>query len=162
IVEDLPDADAVIIPYGGGGLSCGIASALRALRPRVRLYAAEVGTAAPLTASFAAGEPVTVPFTSSFVSGIGGPSIFPEMWALSRKLLDDSLAVELPRVAEAVRILFLKAHVVAEGAGAVALATALSGRVPGRKVVCIVSGANIDAEKLMRIVQDGSRKESDR
>ena len=144
ILEDLPDVDAIIIPYGGGGLSCGIASAVRALRPQVKLYAAEVSTAAPFAASLAAGKPVEVPFTPSFVSGIGGPMVFPEMWELSRTLLDGSLVVELSDIAEAIRILCQRNHVVAEGAGAVALAAALSGQISAGTVACIVSGGNID------------------
>lgn len=155
ILDDMADVDAIIIPYGGGGLSCGIASAVRALRPRVKLYAAEVGTAAPFAASLAAGKPVEAPFTPSFVSGIGGPHVFPEMWGPARRLLDGSLVVDLPQVAEAIRILCKRNHVVAEGAGAVALAAALSGKISAGKVVCIVSGANIDQAKLIQILQGG-------
>lgn len=155
ILEDLPEVDAIIIPYGGGGLSCGIASAVRALRPKVKLYAAEVSTAAPFAASVAAGRPVEVPFTPSFVSGIGGPAVFPEMWELSCTLLDGSLVVELSEIAEAVRILCSRNHVVAEGAGAVALAAALSGKIQATTVVCIVSGGNMDTQKLVQIMQGG-------
>jgi len=153
IVEDLPDVDAVIIPFGGGGLSCGIASALRGLRPRVKLYAAEVATGAPLAASLAEGKPVETAFTPSFVSGIGGPRVFPEMWSLASRLLDGSLVVSLSEVAEAIRILCRGNHVVAEGAGAVALAAALSGRVSAARIVCIVSGGNIDPSRLIRILE---------
>jgi threonine dehydratase len=153
IIEDLPDVDAIIIPYGGGGLSCGIASAVRALRPRVKVYAAEVDTGAPLAASLAAGTPVEAPFTPSFVSGIGGPLVFPEMWSLASGLLDGSLVVGLSEVAEAIRLLCRHAHVVAEGAGAVAVAAALSGKIPAGKVACIVSGGNIDTARLLQIMQ---------
>ena len=153
ILEDLPDVEAVIIPYGGGGLSCGIASALRSIRPQVRVYAAEVDTAAPLAASLAAGRAVEAQYSASFVSGIGGPSVFPQMWDLSRQLLDGSLVVTLPQVAEAIRILYRLHHVIAEGAGAVALAAALSGKVSAGKIVCIVSGGNIDTPMLLRILQ---------
>jgi threonine dehydratase len=155
ILEDMPDVEAIIIPYGGGGLSCGIASAVRALRPHVKLYAAEVSTAAPFAASIAAGKPVETAFTPSFVSGIGGPFVFPEMWGPASRLLDGSLVVDLPQVAEAIRILCQWNHVVAEGAGAVALAAALSGKISADKIVCIVSGANIDANKLIQIMQGG-------
>jgi threonine dehydratase len=151
ILEDLPDVDAIIIPYGGGGLSCGIASAVRALRPRVKQYAAEVSTGAPLAASLAAGMPVEAPFTPSFVSGIGGPLVFAEMWSLASGLLDGSLVVGLPEVAEAIRLLCRHAHVVAEGA--VAVAAALGGKIPAGKVVCIVSGGNIYPARLVQIMR---------
>ena len=153
ILEDLPDVDVIIIPYGGGGLSCGIAAAVRALRPRVKLYAAEVSTGAPLAASLAAGMPVETTFTPSFVSGIGGPVLFPEMWSIASGLLDGSLVVGLSEVEEAIRVLCRQIHVVAEGAGAVALAAALSGKITGGKVACIVSGGNIDTTRLVQIMQ---------
>jgi threonine dehydratase len=153
ILEDLPEVEAIIIPYGGGGLSCGIASAIRALRPQVKLYAAEVNTAAPLAASLAAAEPVDVAFTPSFVSGIGGPFVFPEMWGLASRLLDGSLTVELSQVVEAIRIVCEGTHTVAEGAGAVALAAALKGKISADTIVCIVSGGNIDTTKLIQILQ---------
>src|SRR5207247_1604382 len=122
ILEDLPDVDAVVIPYGGGGLSCGIASALRALKPGVRVYAAEVDTAAPLAGSWTAGEPVEVTYTPSFVDGIGAPRVFPEMWALARQLLDGSLLVSLSEVATAIGLLAERNRVIAEGAGATPVA----------------------------------------
>ena len=98
ILQDLPDVDAVIIPYGGGGLSGGIASALRALKPEARVYAVEVETAAPLAASLAAGHPVEVEYRPSFVDGIGGKSVLPEIWPLARDLLDGALLVSLDEV----------------------------------------------------------------
>jgi threonine dehydratase len=119
ILEDLPEVDAVVIPYGGGGLSCGIASAIRARAPATRVYAAEVAGAAPLAPSLSAGTPVEVAFTPSFVDGIGAPRVFPEMFELARTLLDGSLVVEPDASADAVRLLATRAHVVAEGAGAV-------------------------------------------
>jgi threonine dehydratase len=152
IVEDLPDVDAVLVPYGGGGLSCGIASALRALVPRCKVYACEVETAAPLEASLAAGEPVTVEHETSFVDGIGAPTVFPEMFALARELLDGSIAVSLAAVADAVRLLVERARIVAEGAGAASLAAALSGRAGNGKLVCVVSGGNIDTGTLEAIL----------
>src|SRR5439155_13265691 len=118
ILEDLPDVDAVVIPYGGGGLSCGIGSAMRALKPDTRLYAGEVETAAPLAASLAAGEPVTITRTASFVDGIGGLFVLPELWPLARRLLHSSLVVTIAEVAAAVRPLVERNRVVAEGAGA--------------------------------------------
>jgi len=152
IVEDLPDVEAVLIPYGGGGLSVGIASAVRALRPGVWLYACEVETAAPLRASLAAGRAATCEYRASFVDGIGGKSVLAEMWPLVSALLDGALAASLAEVASAVRLLVERSRVVAEGAGATPVAAALKG-VPGaRKVVCVVSGGNIDAAKLAGIL----------
>jgi threonine dehydratase len=153
ILEDLPDVDAVVVPYGGGGLSCGIASALRALKPDVKVYAAEVETAAPLAASWTAGEPVEIPYTPSFVDGIGAPRVFPEMWQLARQLLEGSLVATLPEVAAAVGLLAERNRVIAEGAGATPVAAAVAGRAGGGKVVCIVSGGNIDIAKLIKILQ---------
>lgn len=152
ILEDLPDVDTVLVPWGGGGLSCGIASALRALRPAVKTYACEVATAAPLAASLAAGKPVAVEYTPSFVDGIGAKGLLPEMWPLATSLLSGSLVVSLAEVTAAVRLLVERARVVAEGAGAVPVAAALSGRVGPGKVVCVVSGGNIDADRLAAIL----------
>ena len=170
ILEDLPDVDAVIVPWGGGGLACGIASAVKALRPACRVYAAEVATAAPLAASWSAGTPQTVDYTPSFVDGIGSRSVFPSMLARAREgsLIDGVLVADLTEVAAAVRLLAERQHVVAEGAGACALACALrhfgpdpspaatgTPPVPGSKVACIVSGGNIDAAKLATILEGG-------
>ena len=152
ILEDLPDVDAVIIPYGGGGLSSGIASALGALKPNTRVYAAEVETAAPLAASLAAGRPVEVEYQASFVDGIGGKSVLPKMWTLVSDLLDGSLTVSLDEVRGAIRLLVERQRVIAEGAGAASVAAALSGRAGAGKVVCVVSGGNIDREVLAGIL----------
>ena len=155
ILEDLPQVDTVVIPYGGGGLSCGIASAIRALAPGTTLYAVEVATAAPLAPSLAAGAPVEVAFTPTFVDGIGAPRVFPEMFELARTLLDGSLVVEPDAAADAVRLLATRAHVVAEGAGAVSVAAATAGLAGPGKVVAIVSGGSIDASKLATILAGG-------
>ena len=144
ILEDLPELDAVIIPYGGGGLSCGIASAIRARAPATRVYAAEVASAAPLAPSLSAGVPVEVAYTPTFVDGIGAPRVLPEMFELARTLLDGSLVVEPDAAADAVRLLATRAHVVAEGAGAVSVAAALSGKAGDGPIVCVISGGNID------------------
>ena len=152
LLEDLPEPDVVLVPFGGGGLSTGIASAVKALRPETRVYAVEPETGAPLTAAFAAGEPQPIDFVPSFVDGAGGPALLPAMWPLVRGLLDGAFAVSLDETAEAVRVLASRARVVAEGAGALALAAALGGRVEGGTVVCIVSGGNIDAAKLATIL----------
>jgi threonine dehydratase len=153
ILEDLPDVDAVVVPYGGGGLSCGIASALKALRPQARVYACEVETAAPLHAALKAGGPTAIDYRPSFVDGIGGKGVLAEMWPLARRLLDGSLVVSLAAVAAAIRLLAERNHVVAEGAGAAPVAAALSGRAGRGKVVCIVSGGNIDLARLALILQ---------
>lgn len=151
ILEDLPGVEAVLVPYGGGGLSCGIAAAIKAVRPDVRIVAVEVATAAPLTASLARGQPVEVPYRSSFVSGMGASSVFPQMWPLAERLLDEARAVPLADVVAAIRLLAERLHVIAEGAGAVALAAALAGTV-WKKVVCVVSGGNIGTGHLTKIL----------
>jgi threonine dehydratase len=156
LLEDLPDLDTVVVPYGGGGLSSGIASALRALRPEVPVYAAEVATAAPLAAALEAGEPTEVPYTASFVDGIGSTSVLEEMWPLVSELLAGSLVSELDEVTSAVRLLAERNRVVAEGAGAAGVAAALRGAAGPGKVVCIVSGGNIDTTKLADILAEQS------
>lgn len=147
ILEDLPDADAVVVPWGGGGLSCGIAAAIRSLKPRCRIYAAEIGTAAPLAPSLAQGGPVTVDYQPSFVDGIGSRTVLPSMFERARTLLHGSLVASLAETAAAIQVLAQRARVVAEGAGAVALANAIAGRAGTGKIVCIVSGGNIDAAR---------------
>ena len=152
ILEQLPDLDAVIIPFGGGALSSGIASAVRALKPGVKIYAAEVDTAAALAPSLAAGRPVEVEYESTFVDGMGAPRLIPEMWPLVSSLLDGSIVVSLRDIADAIRLLVERNRVVAEGAGAAPVAAALTGRAGQGKVVCIVSGGNIDTDKLVKIL----------
>lgn len=156
ILEDLPDVDTVIIPYGGGGLSSGIASAMRALKPEVKVYACEVETAAPLAASLAAGEPRDVDFRPSFVDGIGGKGLLPEMWPLVSRLLDGSLVMSLDEVKAALKLLAERNRVIAEGAGATPVAAALSGKAGGGKIACVVSGGNIDLSKLCAIITNES------
>lgn len=153
LAEDAADADAVLVPWGGGGLFTGIASALAALLPATAAYAVEPETGAPLNAALAAGAPRDVDYTPSFVDGAGSRALLPAMWERARPLLAGSFAVTLDQTAAAVRLLAERARVVAEGAGALALAAALSGRVPGDKIVCIVSGGNIDAERLATILR---------
>ena len=152
IVEDLPDLDAVVIPFGGGGLSCGIASALRAVRPEARVYAAEFEEMAPLAASWEQGFPVQVPYQATFIDGIGGTSILPEMLTRARQLLNGVLTTTVPEVAAAVRLLAQRNRVVSEGAGAVPVAAALAGKAGSGKVVCVVSGGNIDLPKLATLL----------
>jgi threonine dehydratase len=149
LCEDLADFDEVIIPWGGGGLTTGIASAVKALRPGVRVVTAEPETAAPLAASLPRGEPTEIEFASSFVDGAGGRALLPSMWEHARELVDEAVAVPLDAVRDAVRLLAGRTRVVAEGAGALALAAA-----QGREgqVVCIVSGGNIDSAVLAEIL----------
>jgi threonine dehydratase len=155
VLDDLPDLDAVVVPFGGGGLSCGIAAALRELRPHAKVYACEVETAAPLHAALQAGAPVPIDYRPSFVDGIGGKGILSEMWPLVRRLLGGSLVVSLEAAAGAIRILAERNRVVAEGAGAAPVAAALAGRAGRGKVVCVVSGGNIDLATLAVILQGG-------
>jgi threonine dehydratase len=155
ILDDLPEADAVLVPFGGGGLSVGIASAVKALRPETRVYAVEPETGAPLTAAFAEGEARPVDYRPSFVDGSGAPALLPQMWSLARGVLDGAFAVSLDETAAAVRMLAERARVVAEGAGALALAAALGGHAGEGVVVCVVSGGNIDTPKLATILAGG-------
>jgi threonine dehydratase len=148
ILEDLPDPDAVVIPYGGGGLTAGIASALRALRPDTKIYAAEPATGAALCAALDAGEPVPVDYSASFVDGSGSRRVLDSMWPRVQPLVDDAFAIPIDDVAAAVRLLAERVRVIAEGAGALAPAAALAGRAGGGKVVCIVSGGNINLGTL--------------
>jgi threonine dehydratase len=154
ILEDVPDVDAIFVPWGGGGLACGIAAAARPLRPDLRVFACEVAGAAPLSASLAAGEAVVVENQRTFIDGIGGRGVFPEIWPLARELIADALTVDADQVADAVRLLARRARVVSEGAGAAALAAARVTTVTRgiRKVACIVSGGNIDAQVLATIL----------
>jgi threonine dehydratase len=152
LLEDLPDLEAVVIPWGGGGLSCGIAAVLRALAPKVRIYAAEIETAAPLAASLAAGEPRTVEYQPSFVDGIGSKIVFANMFEDARMLLDGSLVVTLKEAAHAMKLVAERNRIIVEGAAACAVAAALSGRAGSGKVVAIVSGGNIDLDKFGAIV----------
>jgi threonine dehydratase len=155
ILDDLPDPDAVVIPYGGGGLTVGIASAIRALKPNTRIYTAEPSTGAALAAALAAGEPTDVDYSPSFVDGSGSRRVLDTMWPRVRPLVDDALSVPIADAAAAVRTLAGHARVIAEGAGALATAAALSGRAGTGKVVCIVSGGNIDLAKLAGILEGG-------
>ncbi|HEX6489748.1 MAG TPA: threonine/serine dehydratase [Gaiellaceae bacterium] len=153
LLEDLPEPDIVLVPFGGGGLSVGIASAVKALRPETQVFGVEPESGAPLTASFAAGEPREVDYRPSFVDGSGAPALLAKMWTLARGVLDGAFAVPLETTAEAVRLLATRAHVVAEGAGALALGAALDRGVAGSRIVCVVSGGNIDVPRLAAILE---------
>jgi threonine dehydratase len=152
ILEDLPEVDTLVIPWGGGGLFCGIAAAVKALRPRCRLYAAEVSTAAPLAASLAAGAPASVDYRPSFVDGIGSKTVFPRMFERARSLVEGALVASLEEVAAAVRLLAERNRVIAEGAGACPVACALSGKAGGGTIACVVSGGNIDLARFCELV----------
>ena len=148
VAEDLERFDAVVVPFGGGGLISGIGSVMRRLRPSVRMIAAEAETAGPAAAALAAGGPVRVSHAPSFVDGIGSSTLLEEMWPLVRETVDAAVSVSLAEIAAAIRLLATKHHVIAEGAGATSVAAALCGRAGGGDIVCIVSGGNIDASKL--------------
>ncbi len=152
LLADLPDLDAVVVPYGGGGLLTGIASAVKATRPDVRFYSAEPETGAVAAASFAAGRPTEVDYARSFVDGAGSRSLIPGVWAHASELLDGAFAVSLDDAAAAIRLIAERVRVIAEGAGALATAAALSGRAGKGKIACIVSGGNIDPAIFARIL----------
>jgi threonine dehydratase len=152
LVEQLDGIDAVIVPWGGGGLFTGIASALAALSPATRAYAVQPDTADALVASLEAGQPVETEYRHSFVDGAGAGLLLPGMWERARPLLAGAFAVSTADTAAAVRLLAERARVVSEGAGALALAAALTGRAGTGRVVCIVSGGNIDAAVLAEIL----------
>ncbi|HZQ15256.1 MAG TPA: pyridoxal-phosphate dependent enzyme [Gaiellaceae bacterium] len=153
LLEQLDGFDAVVVPYGGGGLLTGIASAVKAERPGVRFYSAEPATGAPVAATLAAGAPTEVEYTPSFVDGSGSRALIPQVWAHVEGLIDGGFALPLDEVASAMRVVAERARVIPEGAGALAPAAALSGRVEGRRIVCIVSGGNIDASVFARVLQ---------
>jgi threonine dehydratase len=153
LAEEVPDADAVLVPWGGGGLFTGIASALKALHPETKVYAVQPETGAAVRAAIEAGEPRETSFSPSFVDGAGAKVVLPAMWERARPLLAGARVVTLDETAAAVRLLAERARVIAEGAGALAVAAALSGEVPGEKLVCIISGGNIDADRLATILR---------
>jgi threonine dehydratase len=152
IVEDLPDVEVVLAAFGGGGLSCGLGTAVRALQPKAKIYAVEPETAQPVAAAFAAGEVQQVAYTPSFIDGAGGNSVLPEMWPLVQETLAGSIVVTLAETKAAMRHLVERNRVVAEGAGALSVAAALSGRAGSGKIVCVVSGGNVDTAVLREIL----------
>jgi len=154
ILEDLAAVDAVIVPWGGGGLACGISAALRALKPECRVYAAEVATAAPLAATLSAGSVQTIDYQPSFVDGIGSKTVFPSMFERARELIAGSLVAGLDEVRAATKLLAERNRIIAEGAGACSVACALAGKAGAGRIVCIVSGGNIDLKKLCEILCD--------
>lgn len=152
ILEDLPEVDVVLTPYGGGSMTTGVASAVKALRPEAKVYAVEDENAAPVTAALAAGRIVEIETRPSFIKSIGGPSLVPQLWPVARELIDGAVSVSLEQVTGAMRTLFSKAKVVAEGAGAASLAAALTSEHAKGNVVCVISGGNIDAEAYSAVL----------
>lgn len=155
ILEDLPDVECIIAAFGGGGLSCGIAAAMKERRAQVKVFAAEPETAAPLARSLAMGSAQKFPdWKASWVDGCGGKSVFPRMWDLAHHLLAGSIVCTLEEIRQALRLLAERNHVIAEGAGACAVAAGLSGKCGFQKVACVVSGGNIDLAKFAHLVSD--------
>ena len=155
ILEDLPDVHAVVTPFGGGGLTAGVASAIQLLNPTTRRYACELETGAPLAPSLAAGEPVTITAKPAprYASGFSGaPSVAEEMWPILSSVVDDSLLMSVNELATTIKLLVERNHIVAEGAGAAAVATALAGRAGTGKIACVVSGGHIDLDELNQIL----------
>ena len=153
IVEDLPDVHTVIAAIGGGGLITGVGSAVKALRPDVRVIGAEPETAAPYAYSLEHGGPQRFPdWLASFVDGAGGKSVTERMWQRMRPVVDGSIVVTLDETRQAMRLIAEKARAIAEGAGALSLAAALTGKAGEGPIVCIVSGGNIDLAKFSELV----------
>jgi threonine dehydratase len=153
ILEQLPKVESIIVPFGGGGLSTGIAAAIRAKREDVKVYACEPETAAPLAASFAKGSAQEIHRVPSFVDGAGGKSVLPEMWNSAKSLLHSSIVVSLQEIASAVKLLIERNRIVAEGAGAMPVAAAQTGKTKSDRILCVVSGGNIDTSVLTRILK---------
>ena len=152
VLEEWSDVEAILVPFGGGALACGIACALRDLKPSVKVIACELVSAHPLKAAFDAGAPVKTPHDPGFISGVGYGCVLPEMWPLAKSMIDSVILVTLSEVAGAIRIMAEHNRVVAEGAGAVSVAAALSGRYPQSKVCAVVSGGNLDSQMLTTIL----------
>jgi threonine dehydratase len=153
VLEQSPDVEAILVPFGGGALACGIACAVRNLNPGVKVIACELASAHPLKAAFDAGAPVRTPHEPGFVSGVGYGCVLPEMWPLASSMIHSVVIVSLTEVAAAIRIMAERNKIVAEGAGAIAVAAALSGRYQESKVCAVVSGGNLDSQMLTTILQ---------
>jgi threonine dehydratase len=153
ILEDAPDTNAVIAAIGGGGLVTGVGSAVKALKPDIRVWGAEPETAAPAALSFEKGSPqVFKEWTATFVDGAGGQSLFPRMWERMRPVVDGCIVVSLEETKRAMRLMAEKARVISEGAGALSLAAALTGKAGPGPIVAIVSGGNIDLQKFSELI----------
>jgi threonine dehydratase len=153
ILEQWPDVEAILIPFGGGGLACGIACAIRALRPAVKIVACELASAHPLQSAFAAGAPTPTAHDAGFVSGVGYGSVLPEMWPLLRAMIDEVLTVSLAQVAQTIKLLAENNRVVAEGAGAISVAAALAAQYSHSRVCAVISGGNIDSGVFAEILR---------
>jgi len=153
ILEDVPDTAAVIAGIGGGGLITGVGSAVKALKPGIMVWGAEPETAAPAALSHKMGSPqVFTEWKASFVDGAGGQSLFPRMWARMKPVVDDYIVVTLDQTRDAMRLMAEKSRVISEGAGALPLAAALTGKAGQGPIVCIVSGGNIDLKKFCELI----------
>jgi len=153
ILEDAPDTTAVIASIGGGGLITGVGSAIKALNPGIKIFGVEPETAAPAALSFKMGSPqVFKEWQASFVDGAGGQSVFPRMWERMKPVVDDYFVVTLEETKSAMRILAEKARVISEGAGALSVAAALSGKAGKGPIVAIISGGNIDLQKFCELI----------
>ncbi|HWG69104.1 MAG TPA: pyridoxal-phosphate dependent enzyme [Steroidobacteraceae bacterium] len=156
LIEDLPTLDAVVVPFGGGGLACGIGSVMRRLRPQVRVIVAESQAAQPARAALENGRPTCVTHVQSFVDGMGSTTVLEEMWPLVQRMVDGSACASFAEIADAIRLLARRHHVIAEAAGAASVAAAMAGQAGKGNIVCIVSGGNIDAAKLGAILNGQS------
>jgi threonine dehydratase len=153
ILAQWPDVEAILVPFGGGGLACGIACAVRAIKPAVKIIACELASAHPLKSAFDAGAPTQTSHEAGFVSGVGFGAVLPEMWPLAKSMIDEVITVSLAQVARAIMLLAENNRIVAEGAGAVSVAAALSAQYAETKVCAVISGGNIDREILATILQ---------
>jgi threonine dehydratase len=153
ILAQWPDVEAILVPFGGGGLACGIACAVRAIKPAVKIIACELAGAHPLKSAFDAGAPTQTSHEAGFVSGVGFGTVLPEMWPLAKSMIDEVITVSLAQVAQAIRLLAENNRIVAEGAGAVSVAAALSAQYAETKVCAVISGGNIDGDVLATILQ---------
>jgi threonine dehydratase len=154
LVEDLGEFDAVLIPWGGGGLTTGIASAVKALRPETEIYVCEPETGAPVTAAIANGRtPTKIEYTTSFIDGAGSGALLPEMWAHAEPLVTDAFSISLADAAAGVRLLLERGRIVGEGAAGLPIAAAVAGHGGEGRVVCIVSGGNIDPHRVAEILE---------
>jgi threonine dehydratase len=153
ILEQWPDVEAILVPFGGGGLASGIACAIRALRPDVKIIACELAGAHPLRSAFDAGVPTPVAHDAGFVSGVGYGSVLPEMWPLVRSMIDDVVTVPLAQVAQTIKLLAENNRIVAEGAGALSVAAALAAKYSPSKVCAVISGGNIDSDVFAAILR---------
>jgi threonine dehydratase len=156
ILEQLPECDTVLVPFGGGGLICGIGSVMRRLKPAVRMIAVESQAAQPAAAALKNGRPIQVPHLKSFVDGMGSSTVLEEMWPLLQRCADSAACASFDQIAAAIRLLAGRHHVIAEAAGAASLAAAMAGHAGQGNIVCIISGGNLDAGRLAGILSGQS------